>query len=103
MEDETIETAIEAEILRAVAARGPGKSICPSEVARALAADWRKLMPAVRAAAARLAARGALRVTQKGADVDPLAARGPIRLSAGRLSAGGGDARSAFEAQPPRR
>ncbi|MGF1659814.1 MAG: DUF3253 domain-containing protein [Rubrimonas sp.] len=76
------ERAVEAAILSAVAARGAGKSVCPSEVARALAADWRPLMPEVRAAAARLAARGALRVTRKGVDVDPLAPGGTIRLSA---------------------
>ena len=72
--------AIEAEIARQVAARGAGRTICPSEVARALAADWRALMPQVRAAAAGMAARGELRVTQRGAPVDALTAAGPIRL-----------------------
>jgi hypothetical protein len=78
----TIEDPLAAAILAAVAARGPGKSVCPSEIARALAPDWRSLMPAVRATAARLAAAGLLRVTQKGATVDALTARGPIRLAA---------------------
>ena len=73
--------AIAAEILARVAARGPGGSICPSEVARALAEDWRPLMPAVRAEAARLAAEGRIVVTQRGAPVDLPAARGPIRLA----------------------
>lgn len=73
---------IEAAILDAVAARGAGRSICPSEVARALDEDWRALMPQVRAAAARLSAAGRLRVTQRGAAVDALTARGPIRLAA---------------------
>jgi hypothetical protein len=77
-----IDDRVAAAILAAVAARGPGKSVCPSEVARMLAADWRPLMPAVRAAAARLAAAGLVRVTQKGPTVDPLTARGPIRLAA---------------------
>jgi hypothetical protein len=71
---------IRAEIEDRVAARGPGRTICPSEVARALAADWRPLMPAVRAEAARLAAEGRIAVTQKGRPVDPETARGPVRL-----------------------
>jgi hypothetical protein len=72
---------VEAAILAAVAARGAGRSICPSEVARALAPqDWRPLMPAVRDAAARLAAAGRIAVTQGGRAVDAGAARGPIRL-----------------------
>ena len=57
-------------------ARGPEATFCPSEAARALADDWRPLMPRVRAVAATLP----LRATQKGAPVDPKAARGPIRL-----------------------
>ena len=57
--------------------RGAGKTFCPSEAARALApSGWRDLMPAVR----RVAADLPLRATQKGVPVDPLAARGPIRL-----------------------
>ncbi|NNE50976.1 MAG: DUF3253 domain-containing protein [Sulfitobacter sp.] len=73
-------TSLEAEILRQVTARGRGKTICPSDVARALGDDWRDLMPEVRAVAAELAARGALRITQGGQSVDALTARGPIRL-----------------------
>jgi len=72
--------AIRAEILRQTAARGPGKTLCPSEVARVLAADWRPLMPAIRTEAAALAAEGRIAVRQKGAPADPLTARGPIRL-----------------------
>ncbi len=56
--------------------RGRGASFCPSEAARALAADWRPLMPEVR----RVAAGLPLRATQKGVAVDPMTARGPIRL-----------------------
>lgn len=75
--------AIEAAILRLVGAARPGASVCPSEVARALAAGeaaWRALLPAVRRVAAELAREGRLRVTQRGSEVDPLTARGPIRL-----------------------
>ena len=70
---------IAAEIGRALAQRGVGKSICPSEVARALAPDWRPLMDHVRRIAARM---DDVRATQGTAEVDPVAARGPIRLRA---------------------
>ncbi|MEW9919548.1 DUF3253 domain-containing protein [Marimonas sp. MJW-29] len=75
--------ALEAEIRRRVTERGAGKTICPSEVARALADDWRALMPQVRAVAARMAARGEIAVTQRGVAVDALSAQGPIRLGLG--------------------
>lgn len=66
-----------AEQLWALAlARGPDKSFCPSEAARALAQDWRPLMPRVRAVAATLP----LLATQNGVAVNPVQARGPIRL-----------------------
>ena len=71
---------LEAEIRRQVMARGADKTICPSDVARALAAEWRPLMPRVREVAADLAARGEIVVTQRGTPVDALAANGPIRL-----------------------
>ena len=70
-------------IFRLLGARAPDATICPSDAARALAGDeatWRALMPEVRRVAATLVAEGTLRVTQHGDDVDPLAARGPIRL-----------------------
>ncbi len=57
-------------------ARGAGKTFCPSEIARHLADDWRPLMPEVR----RVAAELPLVATQKGLPVDPLTAKGPIRL-----------------------
>jgi hypothetical protein len=67
-----------AQVLIALAeARGPEKSFCPSEAARALAADWRPLMPDVRRIAGSLPA---LKAVQKGRQVDSLVARGPIRL-----------------------
>lgn len=43
---------IAEEIIRRAMDRGVGKTICPSEVARALADDWRALMPEVRSVAA---------------------------------------------------
>lgn len=80
------DAAIEAEILAAVGRRGPGKTICPSEIARARAGSdgWRLLMPAVRAAAGRLAARGALSVTRGGKTVPAGDPGGPIRLGVRR-------------------
>jgi hypothetical protein len=69
-------------ILALLARRDPGKTICPSDAARALGGDdgFRPLMPLVREAAAQLVARGELEVTQSGEVVDLAAARGPIRL-----------------------
>lgn len=74
---------INAEILRQTEARGPGKSICPSDVARALAPEnWRPLMTPIRQAAAALAGEGRLRILRKGKPVPPGEMRGVIRLSA---------------------
>lgn len=73
-----------AERIRAAIRRGAGRTLCPSEVARALAPDglddWRALMPAVRAEAARMQAEGLIAVTQKGLAVPAALAKGPIRL-----------------------
>ncbi|KAI9002892.1 hypothetical protein DFJ74DRAFT_441239 [Hyaloraphidium curvatum] len=71
---------IEATILRLLAARKDGATICPSEVARALAKDWRPLMDPVRTVASDLVDRGLIVVTQKGQIVDLRTAKGPIRL-----------------------
>lgn len=76
---------ITAEILRQTTARGADRSICPSEVARALDPDWRRLMAPVRRAAAQLAAAGRIDILRKGRPVAPEAMRGVIRL---RLRAG---------------
>jgi hypothetical protein len=69
-------------ILDLLAQRDEGRTICPSEAARALGGDdgFRPLMPLVREAAAELVRRGELEVTQRGDVVDLAAARGPIRL-----------------------
>ena len=66
-----------AAILELVAARGPEKSGCPSEVARRLyPEDWRAHMDEVRAAARELLREGRIRVTQGEAE---LAAEGEWR------------------------
>ncbi|GAB4133531.1 MAG: hypothetical protein Fur0046_04400 [Cyanobacteria bacterium J069] len=68
-------------ILEQVQQRGLEKSICPSAVARSLGgADWRSLMPCVRAIGAELAQSGEIRVLQKGKPVDPRTATRPIRF-----------------------
>ena len=74
------DSAIAAVLGALAAARGAGRSFCPSEAARRLSADWRPLMPAVRRVAAGMVAEGALVATQRGRPVDPTRARGPIRL-----------------------
>ena len=78
------QTVIAAEILRQTAARGPAASICPSEVARALAGGdtgpWRPLMGPVRAAALALQAEGRVEILRKGKPVPAEAVRGVIRL-----------------------
>jgi hypothetical protein len=72
---------LERTILTLLERRAPGRTICPSDAARAVAgAGFRPLMPAVREAAAALVRRGELEVTQRGEVVDPAAARGAIRL-----------------------
>lgn len=75
--------AIEAALLDLVQRRGAGKTICPSEVARAVvgaAAGWREAMPLVRAVAGRLVEAGLVVATQRCVPVDPRHAEGPIRL-----------------------
>ena len=67
--------------------RADEATICPSDVARALAPDpqWRDLMDDVRRVAANEHADGRLEIRQRGEAVDPATARGPIRLGrAGR-------------------
>lgn len=71
---------IRSELLRLVRARGVDKTICPSEVARAVAgAQWRELMNSVREVGVQLAREGVIVVTQRGSVVDPMKARGAIR------------------------
>jgi len=74
---------IERTIVALLESRAPGRTICPSEAARALAGDdgFRPLMEPVRETARAMVARGELEITQRGQAVaDPAATRGPIRL-----------------------
>ena len=77
--------ALEASILSLLDARAGGATICPSEAARAVAADadrddWRELMEPARRAARRLVDAGDVEITQAGHVVDPSTATGPIRI-----------------------
>ncbi|WP_328804084.1 DUF3253 domain-containing protein [Sphingomonas sp. 8AM] len=61
-----------------LASRAPDTTICPSEVARAIAQDWRSAMPDVHAAIDELVQAGLVRLSWKG---QPLATRsGPYRI-----------------------
>jgi hypothetical protein len=84
-----VDAALESAIVALLAERGRGKTICPSEAARRVAAEmgaahnreaWQPLMEPARAAARRLHAAGRIRILQGGHPVDPSRARGPIRL-----------------------
>jgi hypothetical protein len=68
---------IRRQILALLTEREPGKTICPSDAARALAQDWRPLLEPVRKVAR---AMSEVEITQKGEPVDPDTARGPVRL-----------------------
>lgn len=79
------EAEIEETMLRLVTERGPGKTCCPSEVARALGGshpdNWGPLMQPVRRVAVRLTKAGQLQILRKGKPVaDPDDFRGIYRL-----------------------
>jgi len=76
--------ALEALILRLVSEQAPGKTIDPSEPARALTGpagdQWGAAMPLVRRIAIRLADEGRLVIYRKGKPVDPHDFKGVYRL-----------------------
>lgn len=78
-----IDDQVREALARLLAARVPPATLCPSEVARALAPhDWRPLMPRVRAVAMSMANEGALEIRQAGLKITPDGShRGPIRLA----------------------
>ncbi|HRK24661.1 MAG TPA: DUF3253 domain-containing protein [Beijerinckiaceae bacterium] len=75
---------LEAEMLRLVAERGPDRTACPSEAARAIGGphpdQWGPLMTPARRIAVRLAGEGRIVITRKGRPVDPNDFRGVYRL-----------------------
>ena len=75
------EAAARAATLALLERRAVGATVCPSEVARALAGDganWRAAMPAVHAAVDRLAAEGTVRLSWKGVAME--VREGPYRI-----------------------
>lgn len=73
---------IETAILDLVHARGPGKSICPSEVAKeAFGQAWNDYMRPVRQAAIHLARQGRITILRKGRPADPENFKGVYRLA----------------------
>lgn len=76
---------IEDLVLRLATERGAGKTICPTEAAKAAAEqrgeeDWNKRLPGVRAAAVRLAKRRGVAIYRKGKPVDPDDFKGVYRI-----------------------
>lgn len=68
-------------IISTATQRGPGKSTCPSEIARMLFPDdWRKHMIEVREVAVGLHKQGEVVITQKGSPIDVDHIKGPIRI-----------------------
>jgi hypothetical protein len=81
--DEAAQRSRAASAIRALlSARGPAKTICPSDVARTIGGErWRTILQRVRDVASELADRGELEVRQRGAVVRARTAKGPIRLA----------------------
>ncbi|WNG82847.1 DUF3253 domain-containing protein [Mycobacterium sp. ITM-2016-00316] len=75
---------LRAAILRLARERGPEKTICPSDAARAVGGpQWRDLMDDAREQARELARRGEVEISQKGTVLDPDEPwRGPVRIRA---------------------
>jgi uncharacterized protein DUF3253 len=72
---------LRAAILALTSARGADSSTCPSDAARAVAEDWRPLLPQARELARELARAGQVRLTQRDRVLDPDGEwRGPIRI-----------------------
>ena len=80
------DTGVDDMVLALLAMRAADATICPSEVARAMAAgwpaEWRDAMPRVHAAVDRLLGEDRVRLSWKGL---PLTTRaGPYRIGHGR-------------------
>lgn len=79
-----VDTRLEQGVRALCAARGRGKTICPSEAARLVGGEdeavWGGLMERARWAVNRLCAAGVVEMTQGGRVVDWSAARGAVRV-----------------------
>ncbi|GLK69391.1 hypothetical protein GCM10008179_30290 [Hansschlegelia plantiphila] len=76
---------LDALVLRLVIERGAGKTICPTEAAKASGvapeeAMWGARIKAVRAVAVSLAKRGEVSIYRKGKPVDPEGFKGVYRI-----------------------
>lgn len=73
---------VRAAIMTLANHRGPAKSICPSDAARAVGGSgWRDLVPIAQGAAQELARSGVIRILQKGSPIDAGSRwSGPVRL-----------------------
>jgi hypothetical protein len=80
--------AIEAALMHLVGERGPGKTVDPTEAARALGGNhpdqWGPLMQPIRRVAVALAEQGRVIILRKGKPVDPRDFKGVYRLTAPR-------------------
>ncbi|MEM7603203.1 MAG: DUF3253 domain-containing protein [Verrucomicrobiota bacterium] len=75
------EETLRETILALLAARAPGKTICPSEAARkAFPNEWRDRMEATRQVAITLATAGKLEICQGGKAIKSQQFSGPVRL-----------------------
>jgi hypothetical protein len=64
--------------------RQPEATICPSDIARVVGGgEWRTVLGDARSVIGELRRAGIVRVTQRGHDVDPDTARGPVRVARG--------------------
>ncbi|HEY7809877.1 MAG TPA: DUF3253 domain-containing protein [Allosphingosinicella sp.] len=84
MSEDRPEGDIRTTALALLAGRAARATICPSEVARAIAAsggesDWRGVMPAVHAAVDQMVAEGVIRLSWKGVAMH--AREGPYRIA----------------------
>ena len=70
-------------MMEMVQERGRAKSICPSEVARAIdpEGNWRAFMNETLNAARRLSRQGQVKITQKSKILDPDDVKGPVRIA----------------------
>ena len=75
-------TRLAAAMLAIARHRGPAKTTCPSDAARAVGGErWRSAMDDARTVARELTHAGAITVEQKGEPIDPDGRwRGPVRL-----------------------
>lgn len=77
----TSKASLRQAVLSAATERGPEKTTCPSEIARAIfPADWRNHMAEVRDAAIELQKAGKVQITQRGRPIEVDHIKGPIRI-----------------------